>query len=120
MMNDLDPRSITGYHAHIYYDEATRSDASWVRDEIRRRYSVVTGRWREKPVGPHPISMYQVAFETDIFDQIVPWLMLNHRGLSVLIHPESNDAVADHEDFPIWLGPKLDLNIEFLRQFAQK
>jgi len=39
---------------------------------------------------------------------------LNRDSLSVLIHPNTNDMVADHRDFPIWLGKKLDLNIAFL------
>jgi DOPA 4,5-dioxygenase len=40
--------------------------------------------------------------------------MLNHDSLSVLIHPNTNDMVADHRYFAIWLGEKLDLNITFL------
>ena len=59
--------TITGYHAHIYYDDASRADAAWVREELRRRFDVNLGRWREHPVGPHPQAIYQVAFGANAF-----------------------------------------------------
>jgi aromatic ring-cleaving dioxygenase len=27
--------------------------------------------------------------------------------------------MADHDVYPLWLGQKLDLDVEFLRRFAQ-
>ena len=45
--------------------------------------------------------------------------MLNHAGLDVLIHPETGDDVADHTEQALWLGQKLELNIEFLRRFSK-
>jgi len=106
---------ITGYHAHIYYeDEETRAIAADIREHIEANYGVQMGRWRDIPVGPHPKPMFQIAFDLDTFQQVVPWLMLNRRGLSILIHPETGDHVPDHRDFPIWLGEKLALDIAFL------
>ncbi len=61
--------TITGYHAHIYYDDASRADAACVREELRRRFDVSLGRWRERPVGPHPQAIYQVAFGANAFPQ---------------------------------------------------
>ena len=43
--------------------------------------------------------------------------MLNRRGLTILVHPDTGQDVLDHEDHPIWLGEKLDLDIEMLRAF---
>ena len=37
----------------------------------------------------------------------------------VLAGRETGD-VPDHRDFALWLGTKLDLNLEFLDQFAAK
>ena len=111
----VDAAKITGYHAHVYYDEETRAGAAWLREQIERNFTVRMGRWREQPVGPHPQSMYQVAFETAEFARIVPWLMVNRRGLSILIHPETGDNYADHAINPIWLGDKLKLRLKFFR-----
>lgn len=72
------------------------------------------GRWRDEPVGPHPKPMFQMAFGAETFKDIVPWLMLNRAGLSILVHPETGDDVPDHRDHPLWLGDKLDLDISFL------
>ena len=106
-----DSAEITSYHAHIYYDDDTREIARSVRFGIEARFTCVLGRWHDSPVGPHPQSMYQVAFEPEIFSKIVPWLMLNRRGLAVLIHPNTGNAVEDHDIHPIWLGCKLELDI---------
>ena len=103
---------ITGYHAHVYYDDAeSREAAARVREALSGRFTVVMGRWRDMPVGPHPKPMYQVAFDTDQFAALVPWLMLNREGLTVLVHPNTDDALADHRDLPLWMGEILPLNL---------
>jgi DOPA 4,5-dioxygenase len=108
--------SIRDYHAHVYYtDAASKAIAAELREELGRRFQCVLGRWHDKPVGPHPISMYQVAFPVAEFPRLVPWLALNHRGLSVLIHPETGDDPLDHTEHALWLGEKLPLDIDKLR-----
>jgi aromatic ring-cleaving dioxygenase len=109
-----EPAVIAGYHAHIYYDDASRPVASILRGAIEQRFDVVMGRWRDEPVGPHPQAMYQVAFAPGLFDELVPWLMLNHAGLVVLIHPRSGDDLFDHSEAALWLGNKLDLDLSVL------
>jgi aromatic ring-cleaving dioxygenase len=111
-----DTIGINGFHAHVYFDAATRDAAARVREELGTRFEVRLGRWHEKPIGPHPKAMYQVAFLPNQFGNVVPWLMLNREGLDVLIHPETGDDVEDHTNHALWLGEKLELNIEFLRQ----
>lgn len=100
---------ITGFHAHIYYNPATREAAARVREGLSR-FDVRIGSWHDEPVGPHPRSMYQVVFSPKEFGKVVPWLMLHREGLDVLIHPETGDSVADHLDYSLWLGKKLKLN----------
>ena len=109
---------ITGYHAHIYFDADSEGDAQAVRDSIDGRFDVVLGRWHRRAVGPHTRWMYQVLFATELFPSFVPWLALNRRGLAVLVHPETGDAVADHTDHAIWMGEILDIKVDVLKKVA--
>jgi DOPA 4,5-dioxygenase len=54
--------------------------------------------------------MYQVAFSSGIFAELVPWLMLNHGRLSVLVHPNTANPRRDHLADPIWIGSALDVH----------
>jgi aromatic ring-cleaving dioxygenase len=107
---------ITDFHAHIYFDSVSRDAAAHVREELGAKFAVQLGRWHDRPIGPHPRAMYQVSFLPEEFGKVVPWLMLNRQGLDILVHPETGDDVEDHTNHALWLGKKLELNIEFLRQ----
>lgn len=115
--NYADPAVISGYHAHLYYDPQTRPIAERLRTAIADGFPRARiGSWHDEPVGPHPVSMYQVAFALDDFPLIVPWLMLNREGLDVLVHPQTGDSVADHTRFALWLGSPRRLRTEVLRR----
>ena len=111
-----DPERIEAYHAHIYYGAATRPKAERLRQGIGERFAARLGNWHDEPVGPHPVSMYQVVFAADAFSRLVPWLMLNRDGLDVLVHPLSGDSLADHTRFAMWLGQALPLRLDSLRR----
>ena len=115
-----EPGQIHSYHAHIYYDPETRVVAERLRQAIGNRFRAELGRWHDKPVGPHPVSMYQVAFPVGEFPRLVPWLMLNHAGLNVLVHPETDDAYDDHTRHALWLGTPLPLRVEGLRRSRER
>ena len=61
------PDRISGYHAHIYYAPETRPTAAGLRAAIGERFQARIGGWHDEPVGPHPVSMYQVAFAGEEF-----------------------------------------------------
>lgn len=105
---------ITGYHAHIYFDPAQRRQAIDLRQEIGCRFSATVGRVHDQPVGPHPKAMYQVAFAPPVYSELVPWLMLNRDGLTVLVHPETGDDLVDHRDYALWMGELLALDLSAL------
>ncbi|MGH7046271.1 MAG: DOPA 4,5-dioxygenase family protein [Stellaceae bacterium] len=111
-----DPSRIDGWHAHIYYDPATREKAERLRQGIGERFAARLGSWHDEPVGPHPVSMYQVAFAGSEFPLLVPWMMLNRDGLDILVHPQSGDSIADHTRFAMWLGQPMPLRLEVLRR----
>lgn len=103
-------RAITSYHAHIYYrDAAEKRTAETLRAQIAERFSVQLGRWHDQQVGPHDRAMYQVAFPTEVFAQFVPWLMLNRAGLTILIHPNTDNPRADHLTHAFWMGEILPI-----------
>ena len=108
---------ISGYHAHLYYAPETRPIAERLRAAIGENFPQARiGSWHDEPVGPHPVAMYQVAFGVEEFARLVPWLMLNREGLDVLVHPLTDDSVADHTQFALWLGAPLPLRVEVLRR----
>ncbi len=113
-MSDAGPRrvaEIDSYHAHVYYDPAGPRDvAEQVRRRIGERFSVQMGRWHDVSIGPHVRAMYQVAFAPELFATLVPWLMLNRAGLTVLVHPNTENPRDDHLVHALWLGEKLDVN----------
>ncbi len=107
---------ISGYHAPGYYDADTRTTAARLRRRIGARFDTVLGRWHDKPLGPHPVSFYQVAFDTELFAELVPWMALNREDLTILVHPETGDDLADHSEFAMWLGDSLTLRLDRFRQ----
>jgi aromatic ring-cleaving dioxygenase len=109
-----DPVTVTEYHAHIYYDPATTRDrAEHLRQRVAAEFPQVRlGRWHDELVGPHPQSMYQIAFGCALLEKLLPWLMLNRDGLTVLLHPETGDNYADHSAHAAWLGGMLPLRLE--------
>ncbi len=68
-MSQDPPATITGFHAHVYYDAGTKETAARLRAAIEENFDVRMGRWHDHPIGPHPRWSYQVAFTPDLFGQ---------------------------------------------------
>jgi DOPA 4,5-dioxygenase len=81
-----------------------------MRTLIAERFAVDMGRLFEAPVGPHSKPQYEVGFDLALFSRLVPWLMLNHAGLSIMIHPNTDRELADHAESVLWLGEVLPLS----------
>ena len=115
-MTPLQPSLIESWHAHVYFDAASR-DAAWalreaIQADLAGRFEM--GRFHEKPVGPHPMWSYQLAIPAANFAHVVGWLALNHGALDVFVHPNSGDELRDHRDSALWLGRSYVLDLAAL------
>src|SRR6266851_6241003 len=104
-----------GYHAHVYYNAETKPVAAKLREAIIEKFKVEPGGFSDEPRGPHPISQFNVIFETPEFQSIVPWLMLNREGLDVLVHPLTDSSYNDHSKNALWLGTPVPMKLDILR-----
>lgn len=112
---------IDEYHAHIYFNGLDgRASAFALRDQLVSEFGATPTTVREEPVGPHPTPQLLVTFPVPAFASIVPFLMFCRGTLSILVHPESGDPVADHGAHALWLGRALELDFDFLRDFAAR
>ena len=115
-MTTLPPSIIASWHAHVYFDAPTR-DAAWaMRERVAAELAGRTqiGRFHEKPVGPHPMWSFQIAFAAAEFALVVAWLALNHGALDVFVHPNTDDELRDHRDSALWIGRSHALNLAAL------
>ena len=105
---------IKGYHAHVIIMPIPgRSRGSARHDHLR--FAVGPGAFSDEPVGPHPISQFNVIFQTEEFSKVVPWLMLNRKGLDVLIHPLTESSYDDHSKNALWIGTPVPMRLDILR-----
>lgn len=110
----VDPERITDYHMHVYYASESRERAEQLRAWVEERYTVRMGRWHDVPVGPHPTAMYQIQFEVGLFPTLVPFVMMNRMGLTVLLHPQSGRPRDDHTINATWMGSMLPIKTDVL------
>ncbi len=110
----MDNVTIKGYHAHVYFDEASVEQARALRERVGEEFDYAVGRFHEKNVGPHPRWSFQIAFKADGFATIVPWLAVNRKGLTVFVHGLSGDDMYDHMELVIWLGDSVELDLDAL------
>lgn len=101
---------ISSYHAHIYFDEDNHYKAALLRRWVTERFHVELGNWNLEPRGPHVTPSFYFGFTNDLLAVMIPWLQLNSLGLTILLHPNTDDPRADHLDYALWINRSQPVN----------
>lgn len=107
---------IESYHAHIYFDEDTYHKAALLRRWVAERFTVELGHWNHVPRGPHVTPSFYFGFTTDLVPIIIPWLQLNSLGLTILLHPNTDNPRADHLYYALWVNRTQPVNAYDMRE----
>jgi DOPA 4,5-dioxygenase len=101
------------YHAHIYYSDEERPAAAALRDQFAASPEILfTGQMTDRGVGPHPIPQYEVHFLEDSRESIIDAIKAS--GLRALVHPLTDDDLADHTTLAHWIGEPFELDVTVL------
>jgi len=106
---------IENFHAHVYYDVADRAKVIKLCEAAGKTFGVKIGRMHDNPVGPHPRGSCQLTITKAQLADVLPWLVLNRKGLTVFTHAQTGNALKDHTDHVIWLGPSETLKLDQFR-----
>ena len=103
--------TLLGFHVHIYYNDATEQQATNLHDRMVAEFNAKPSRPPYVGIaGPHPVAQRAVIFSPKTFTaEVVPWLMFNRQGLSILIHPLSDDEYEAHTTHAVWFGEPIAL-----------
>ena len=107
------------YHGHIYYASHERDAA----EALRTRFSnlsaadsdpsiVFVGTMTDRPAGPHPIPQYEIHFLKRSLEGVLE--MIRATKLRALVHPLTDDDLADHTSLAIWIGQPIELDLSTL------
>jgi DOPA 4,5-dioxygenase len=102
------------FHAHIYFTQASEASAESLREKILTEFAekeVQIWPLVRRPVGPHPIPMFEMNFKKDALDSVTSWLEKERMGHVVLIHPVTGNDLLDHTIHARWLGKALVLDV---------
>lgn len=107
------------YHAHIYYTAETRALATALEQRLAEAKSsgaipelYFIGALRDRALGPHPIPEFEIHFSQAMLAPVTALLEVS--GLTSLVHPLTDDDLADHTTLAHWIGAPLPLKLETL------
>src|SRR5262245_45602734 len=101
------------YHAHIYYEPDQRPAADRLLQRLAQsKFVLFAGELRDEPVGPHPKAQLELHFREGAVPQVVA--LIKESGLRALVHPLTDDDLADHTSLGQWIGAPLPLDLSVL------
>ncbi|KAF7557908.1 hypothetical protein G7Z17_g236 [Cylindrodendrum hubeiense] len=130
-IDPLDRGRQGGFDVHIYYLQTNAEQSKYASElwqRIRREFPElrIYTLW-DKPIGPHPVAMFEVNIFTPAqFGAFISWLAIWRGPLSALIHPNvvpkdgerpSQVGKKDHSERAIWMGEKYPLDLTLFDRF---
>ena len=101
------------FHAHIYYSDDERPAAEAMRDRFSAMPEILfVGSLIDRPVGPHPVPQFEIHFHEPARDDVIA--AIEASGLRALVHPLTNDDLADHTSLGHWIGEPVGLDVSIL------
>jgi DOPA 4,5-dioxygenase len=102
------------FHAHIYHTPEQRVASDSLQARFRDMLGtdlLLVGELHNGPTGPHPLPQFEVHFLKRSLPKVLP--LIEASGLRALVHPLTDDDLADHTTLAIWIGEplKLDLSV---------
>lgn len=110
---------IKDFHAHVYFAQETLSQATALCERVRDQFDIPMGRIHQRPVGPHPVWSCQLSVSNETFSTVIPWLSLNRDGLTIFVHPNTEDDWSDHALYAMWMGQMLPLDLSIFAARAE-
>ncbi len=101
------------WHAHIYFEDHERAKAVALGEELTTTPGVLfVGALTDGPAGPHPIPQFEVHFRARDHQSVLGPIRAS--GLRTLIHPLTDDDLADHTQLAQWIGAPVPLDLSTL------
>ncbi|MFC5435309.1 DOPA 4,5-dioxygenase family protein [Rhodanobacter umsongensis] len=107
------------YHAHAYYLPDTRAAAEALRTRLIDNMKsgeipqlLFVGQLKDRKAGPHPIPQFEMHFTREAVPVIVR--LIEDSGLTALVHPLTDDDLADHTTLARWIGTPIELDLSTL------
>ena len=103
------------YHAHIYFELDDREPAERLHRQFERSRAagepgdlLYVGEMRDRPVGPHPKPQFEIHFLARALPAMTA--LIRQSGLRALVHPLTDDDLADHTTLATWIGEPIALD----------
>ena len=107
------------WHAHVYFSAGERAAAEALRAEFTRMAGagdppliLFVGGMTEGKAGPHPIPQFEAHFLERALKAVVA--AVEASGLRALVHPLTDDDLADHTRLGRWIGEPVELDLTVL------
>ena len=107
------------YHAHIYYELHDRDAAERLHRQLSTAKAAgeldaipFVGEMRGANMGPHPKPQFEIHFLKHALPRVLE--LIERSGVTALVHPLTDDDLADHTTLGVWIGEPLPLKLSVL------